>query len=229
MQTLRRGMRPRPLHGQTAPIFLQEPSSPPQLAFLQIPLLLATKTLFSLFPSNSRRSMANIFLQAARLSYKTAQAAHTPGAAPAACLCYNWFGFPSGLKPDRPEYCISLGHSRHNVRLRRAARAGGWAQMPQAAPLREHRHPFALIAPQPRCDSPFSSYEGKPFLVLLNASPPPGMRMLCWPGGWSHGDSSAGCRGSRGWETCGDLWVFGLTEEGSPGGTFRTFLGCPSV
>lgn len=160
-QTLRRGMRPRPLHGQTAPIFLQEPSSPPQLAFLQIPLLLATKTLFSLFPSNSRRSMANIFLQAARLSYKTAQAAHTPGAAPAACLCYNWFGFPSGVKSDRPEYCISLGHSRHNVRPRRAARAGGRAQTPQAAPLGEHRHPFALIAPQPRCDSPFSSHEGR--------------------------------------------------------------------
>lgn len=120
-QTLQRGMQPRPPHSQTAPIFLQEPSSPLQLAFLEIPLLLATKTLFSLFPCNSRRSMANIFLQAARLSYKTAQAAHTPGAAPAACPHYNWFGFPSGVKSDHTEYYISLRHSRHNVKQTRAS------------------------------------------------------------------------------------------------------------
>lgn len=59
---------------QTAPVFLQEPSSPLQLAFLEIPLLPATKTLFSLFPWNSRGSRDSVFLQAAQLSYK---AAHT--------------------------------------------------------------------------------------------------------------------------------------------------------
>lgn len=121
-QTLQRGMQPRLPHSQTAPIFLQEPSSLLQLAFLEIPLLLATKTLFSLFPCNSRGSMANIFLQAAQLSYKTAQAAHTPGAAPAACPHYNWFGFPSGVKSDRTKYYISLGHSRHNVKQTRASK-----------------------------------------------------------------------------------------------------------
>lgn len=35
---------------QTAPVFLQEPCSPLQLAFLEIPLLAATKPLLSLFP-----------------------------------------------------------------------------------------------------------------------------------------------------------------------------------
>lgn len=88
---------------QTAPVPLQEPSSPLQLALLEIPLLAATKTLFSLFP---RSSGDGVFLRAARLSYK---AAHTwsglscrprPNCAPS----------PPAVKPE-PRARLSLGHS----------------------------------------------------------------------------------------------------------------------
>lgn len=43
------------------------------------------------------------------------------------------------------------------------------------------------------------------------------------------GMAALAAEGAGDGETRGDLWVIGLTEEGSPGGTFRTFLGCPSV
>lgn len=135
---------------------------PAPISFPEDPITSSHEDIVQCIPPNGHGSMANIFLQPAWLSYKAAQAVRTPGAAPAACLHYNCFAFPSGMKSDNAEYYISLGYPRHNVKQPRVrARGDGAGKAPPAAPHGQHRGSFSVMKEKLK----------KLFLVLLKSKP----------------------------------------------------------